>query len=100
MHKSEPFFKAGGALYSIGCVICNDVRRKPSKPDINVRMLLAKITCTVYLLMHVCAGHAKKGNALTFCNKKLGDMRSEERRRVIKLMFTFEFYEFVTISCM
>ena len=41
----------------------------------------------------------KLQKALTFCNKKLGDMRSEERRRVIKVMFTFEFYEFVTISC-
>eukprot|EP00731_Ephydatia_muelleri_P007877 Em0004g215a len=59
-------------------LFCNNVRRDPSKSDIND--MLGRVMGVDAVIPH------KLQKALKFCNKKLADMQSEERRR----MFTFQ----------
>ena len=68
MLKSVPLFKRRSFVFILAVLFWNDLRRKPSKQDINVRMLHATVTCRVYLFMHACAGHARKGNGCGCCH--------------------------------
>ncbi|KAL5476130.1 hypothetical protein EMCRGX_G026038 [Ephydatia muelleri] len=58
----------------LAVLFCNNVRRDPSKSDIND--MLGRVMGVDAVIPH------KLQKALKFCNKKLADMRSEERRRL------------------
>ena len=85
----------------LAVLFCNDVHRKPSKQNINVSICY---TCTVVCLNSNAHAQDMLGRvigvdaviphklhkALRFCNKKLADMRSEERRRVSINLYLFK----------